>query len=192
MAQLESFFWGIIAALGALIAELLLFIAFNAFVDPSLNITFTQLFIVPKFIIIGALIEEFFKYIIISKRVEMLSLSRSYLINSFFVGLGFFSTELSLSWTANSTLQINSFSEIAIIHIGTAGLIGYIIATNNPKKITTFILAIVIATAVHAIYNLLISDRTFVFNYAVYLLLAIVIFLNVINIFRINSKLAQD
>ncbi|EKE18845.1 MAG: hypothetical protein ACD_9C00215G0003 [uncultured bacterium] len=191
MAQLESFFWGIIAALGALILELIFFIVFSFYI-PSSNISFDLLFTIPQFIIIGACIEEIFKYIIISKRIEMLSLGKSYLVNSFFVGLGFFSVELGLIWVAASTFQINLLSEIAIIHMGTAGFIGYIVATMNPKKITTFISAIAVATLFHALYNLMVLDRTFILNYAIFFLIGIIIFFNVINIFRINSKLAQD
>ena len=192
MRQLESFFWGIIASLGALIVELIVFIGFSISTDPTANISFSQLFLVPQFIIIGACIEEIFKYIIISKRIEMLSMQRSYIVNSFLVGLGFFSIELGLILTNGIALQIRPLSEIAIIHIGTAGLIGYIVATKNPKKVGTFIYAMIFAAFFHSTYNLLILKRTFIIDYAIFALLAMLILINIVNFIRINNKLAQD
>lgn len=192
MAQLESFFWGIIAALGALVAELIVFIGFSAYTGASPEVSFSQLFMIPSFILIGACLEEIFKYIVISKRVEMLSLSRSYLINSFLVGLGFFSVELGLISMTGSTPPINLLVEIAIIHTGTSGLMGYIVATRNPKKISTFIFAIALNTLLHSAYNLMVLDRTFVLNYFIFVLLGFILFLNFVNTIRINNKLAQE
>lgn len=192
MAQIESFFWGIIAALGALVAELIVFIGFSAYTGITADISFSQLFMIPGFIIVGACLEEIFKYIVISKRIEMLSLNRSYLINSFLVGLGFFSIELGLISMIGAIPPINLLMEIAIIHIGTSGLIGYIVATKNPRKASTFVSAIVFNTLLHSTYNFLILDRTFILNYLVFTLLSFILFLNFVNLIRINNKLAQE
>jgi len=192
MKQIESFFWGIIAALGALAMELIIFIAFSGSTDQVMGISFSGLFAVPQFIILGAGIEEIFKYIVISKRIEMLSLQRSYLTNSFLVGLGFFATELGIILTTGVTPKTNLLLEIAIVHIGTAGIIGYIVATKNPKKMSTFAYAVIFATFFHAIYNLLITDRTFVINYVIFFILAIIVVLNLVNFIRINARLAQN
>lgn len=192
MRQLESFFWGIIAALGALVIELIVYIGFSVSNDPTGSVSFAQFFLIPRFILIGAAIEEIFKYIIISKRIDMLSMRRSYIFNSFLVGLGFFSVELGLIMLTGNLPQSNILGEIAILHIGTAGIIGYIIATKNPKKISTFLQAVILATLLHGTYNLLILKRTFILNYAITSLLAIIVFLNLINLIRIGRKLAQD
>ncbi len=192
MAQIESFFLGIIASLGALVVELIVFVAFSAYTNPASEISFSQLFLVPGFIAVGAGIEEIFKYVVIVKRVEMLSLSRSYLINSFLVGLGFFSLELGLIATTSSLPPTNTLLEIAIIHIGTSGIIGYIIATKNPKKIGTFLYAIILTSMLHSAYNLLVLNRTFFLNFVVFALLGFILLLNIVNLIRINKELAQD
>ncbi|NTW26771.1 MAG: hypothetical protein HGA36_00375 [Candidatus Moranbacteria bacterium] len=192
MRQLESFFWGIIAALGALIIELVVFVIFSMSTSSVSDISFSQLFSIPQLIIAGACTEEIFKYIIISKKIDLLSLKRSYIMNSFLMGAGFFATELALISISGALPEIQILSEIAIIHIGTAGIIGYFVAIKNPKKISTILQTILVATFFHGSYNLLILNRTFVMNYAILGLLAMLILYNFINIFRINSKLAQN
>lgn len=191
MAQIESFFWGIIAALGALIIELIIFIAFSTSGNPTQNISFSSLFAIPQLIIIAAFIEELFKYLIIVKRVDVMSMGRTSLVNSFFVGAGFLSTELALISQASTLPPTNLLIEISIIHIGTAGLIGYIIATKNPNKISTLLIAIILATILHSSYNLLVLKRIPISNYAIFALLGTILFANFINLIRINSKLAQ-
>lgn len=185
---IESFFLGIIAALGALIVELLVFIAFSFYSSTTVSLSFFQLFTIPKFIILGAVIEELLKYIVISKRLETFSLGKSLLLNSFFVGLGFFATEICLSYFSGAMPPMNLIAELAIVHIGTAGLIGHFISNRNPKKISTFILAMFLASAFHATYNLLILDRTFVLNYAIFALLLTMLILNLLNLFRDNDQ----
>lgn len=191
MKQVESFFWGIIAALGALILQLIIYIGFSIYPYPAIaNLSFSQLFTLPIFIVIAASIEEIFRYIIISKRIDMLSLGRSYVINSFFVGLGFFATELALTLTAGAVPQTRILIEIAIIHIGNAGLMGYIVAIKNPKKISTLVHALLLTVFFHAAYNILILNRTFALNYVIIAILAAIVTINIVNFFRISKKLA--
>lgn len=192
MTKLESFFWGIIAALGALIVELIIFIGFSIRSSQPSDISFLQLFIIPQFIIIGVFVEEVFKYIVISRRIEMLSFGRSYLTNSFLVGIGFFSVELILIIATGIIPDAKFLAEIATIHIGTAGLIGYITAIKNPKKLSTAIYATILVVFFHSAYNLLILDRTLILNYAIFTLLGLLIFINIINFIRINTRLARD
>ena len=192
MKQIESFFWGIIAALGALVVELIVFMLFSASSNQIANLSFSQLFSIPQFVIAMVLVEEILKYTVISTRIDILSMRRSYLANSLLVGLGFFSIELGLILITGAVPQISILGEIALVHIGTAGLIGYIVATKNPKKISTFIHAKLLTIFFHGAYNLLIIKRTFILNYAVFALLVVLIFINLINLARINRKLAQD
>lgn len=192
MAQIESIFWGIIAALGALVIELVFFIGSSIYLNPSVEISFSQFFILPQFIIVAAFIEEIFKYIVISKRIDMFSLEKSYIINSFFVGLGFFGVEMGLILISGELPAIQFLIEIAIVHLGTAGLIGYFVAARNPKKVTTFLLAITFAIAFHASYNLLLLKREYVQNYFIFAILGLLILLNIANFFRISQKLAQE
>jgi hypothetical protein len=193
MRQIESFFWGIIAALGALVVQLVVYIGFTFYANgTAINVSFSQLFAIPAFIIIGVFIEESFKYLIVSKKIETFSQDRSYLTNSIFLGLGFFITELGLIFLSTTTFQFDVLREIAIIHIGSAGLIGYIVAMKNPKKISTFLYAVLVTSFFHGAYNLLIIQRTFVTNYAIFILLTILVLLNIFNLLFINRRLAQD
>lgn len=185
---IESFFWGIITALGALIVELVFFIAFSFYANSTASLSFLQLFTVPKFIILGAIIEEFLKYIIISKRLENFSLGRSLVLNSFLVGFGFFATEICLSYFSGAMPPSNLIVELAIIHIGTTGLIGYVVASKNPKKINTLIYAVLLASIFHATYNLLISERSLVVNYTIFAVLGFLLIFNLINLFSFNEK----
>lgn len=185
---IESFFLGIIAALGALIVELLVFIAFSFYSSSDVSLSFFQLFTIPTFIILGAVIEEFLKYTVITKRLEKLSIGKTLVYNSFLVGFGFFATETCLAYFSRSMPPNNLLVELAIIHLGTAGIIGYVVASRNPKKLSTPVLALFLASFFHATYNLLILNRTFIVNYTIFTLLAIVLFFSLTNLFRLNKK----
>ena len=192
MRQLESFFWGIIAALGALLVQLVFFIGLTASSATSVETSFSQLFILPHFIILAASIEEMLKYLVISKRVELYSLEKSYIVNSLFVGFGFIATEAWLLMNAGTLPSNQILAELAIVHLGTAGIIGYLVATKNPKKISTFLYTIFIVTLFHASYNFLIQHRGHYQNYIIFFLLALLVSINLLNLLRISHKLAQD
>ena len=105
------------------------------------------------------------------------------------VGLGFFSVELGIILISGAITKIEPLGEIALIHIGTAGLIGYVVATRNPGKAATFLSAVFFASVFHAAYNFLTIDRTFILNYAVFALLTILMISSIANIMRLPSKL---
>ena len=190
MRQIESFFWGIIAALGALFVQLLVFIGFSFFSNSQTEFTFSQLFILPQFVIAAAFIEETFRYLIISKVVEMYSLSKSFIINSLFVGLGFAATEFLLLETSGNLPNNQILSELAIVHIGISGIIGYLVAVKNPQRVWTFIYVVTLATILHSSYNFLIQKREFFQSYPILILLGLIILTNLFNLLRINRKLA--
>lgn len=192
MRQLESFFWGIVAALGALFLQLVVFISFLTFSGKNEIISFDTLSLLPAFIIPFAFIEELFKYVIISKMIETYSLHRSFIVNSLFVGLGFAFTELMLLANVGTLPEKRILAELATVHLGTSGLIGYLVATSNPNKIKTTIWILLLATFFHAGYNLLITERNLAQNYIIIFLLAILVFGNIFNLLRIESKLAQE
>lgn len=192
MKQIESFFWGIVAALGALFLQLIIFIGSSIFLEGKQEVSFETIALVPAFIISFAFIEELFKYIIISKVVESYSLHRSFIINSLLVGMGFAFTEFLLLSSVGNLPDRKILTELATVHIGTSGLIGYLVAIKNPKKISTLIWVTFAATFFHAGYNTLITKREFVQNYLIMFLLAFLVFYNILNLLRIKSKLAQD
>lgn len=192
MRQLESFFLGIIAALGALFVELVIYILATLFFNFALEMSFTELFFLPQFIIIAAFIEEAFKYLIIAKRVEYFSIEKTYIVNSLIVGAGFAATEFWLLSTSNSLPNLQILLELAIIHLGSAGLMGYLLAFNNPKKISTFFYISMFATFFHASYNFLIQKRGYIENTLIILLLAFLVIANLVNFLRISSKLRSS
>lgn len=191
MRQIESFFWGIIAALGALFVQLVIFIVFSIYMKPGAEISFSQLFMLPQFIIFSAFIEESFKYLVISKRVEAYSLKKSSIVNSLFVGLGFMATEFWLISNSQPIPPVRTFVELAIVHLGTAGIIGYLMALKNPKRIISFLYIVALVTALHSSYNLLIQRRDPLQDYLIFLLLGALIIANIFNLLRVNRKLAR-
>lgn len=188
MKLFESFFWGIIAALGALIVEIVFYIIASFFIDPTSSMPFSQFFIVPQFIIAAACIEEILKYIIIYKRFSVLPLEKSQLANALMIGMGFFLSELVLILVTRISPAPQFLVEIAIIHIGTAGLMGGILILRNVQKITTFLYAIMAAVAFHAAYNLLSIERNGFNNYLIFFFLVALALTN-LGIFLYTRKI---
>lgn len=178
MQYIESFLWGIITALGALIIEIVFYIIALFFIDPLGAMSFTQFFIIPKFIIAAACIEEILKYIMISKRFSVLSPGKSKLINALLIGIGFFLFELVLILATRTSPAPQFLVEIAILHIGTAGLIGGILIIKNIKKVFAFICATIIAVTFHAVYNILSIERNSFNSYLVFSVLGLLIIIN--------------
>jgi hypothetical protein len=188
---IESFFWGIIAALGALIVEIIFYIIASFFIDPTGSVLFSQFFIVPQFIIAAACIEEVLKYIIIFKRFSVLPPGKSKLANALMIGLGFFLSELVLILVTRISPAPQFLIEIAIIHVGTAGLIGSILILKNYQKIATFLYTITVAVAFHAIYNILSLERTYINNYFIFFVLGGLIITNFV-VFFLTRKIYRQ
>lgn len=120
----------------------------------------------------------------------MYSLEKSFIVNSMFVGLGFFAMEVLIIANSLNLPSVKIFSELAMVHIGTAGIIGYLVAVLNLKKMSGFLYMISLVTIFHAGYNFLILEREYIQNLLVYFLLGILIFSNLFNFLRISRKLA--
>ena len=192
MHQLESIFWGILAGLSAIFIELMLFATFSLFANPGGEISMTKFFTLPFFVIAIAFVEEFCKYTVIATRIEKFSLKWSYFLNSLLVGLGFLAVELGLILEVGNIPSAALFSELAIIHLGTAAIIGYVITFNNPKKISTFFLAVFPALVFHASYNILSLGQNMLTDYARNALLLVLVFLIFFLALNTRRKLAQE
>jgi hypothetical protein len=189
----ESFFFGIVAALGALICEVTVYIGISTYTNSISTVTFFDIFSLPQFIVAAAFIEELLKYITISQRKELVSQKKSLMLHALFIGFGFFSIEfllLSASRTSLSAIQL--LAEIGIIHIGTSGIIGYFASTGSPKKISVFLPAILLTAILHSLYNLLALNRALVESFMIFAVLGTIIILNIIFYFRRETALAQD
>lgn len=206
MRQIESFFLGIIAALGALVLELIVLVIISISADYGMELTPENLFsldIIPKTLSIfnylllsSVVIEESLKYIMIAKKVEKFSLDRGIVLNSFLVGLGFALVEVMLIYEKISSGTVEFFyqniTEIILIHILTAGIIGYFVATRNPRKIKTFIKPITIAVFFHLLYNFLVIYRdSYSTGPFIIALLTILLAVNVFNVIEVNKRLAS-
>lgn len=192
MKQIESLFLGIIAALGALVVELFIFAIFGT-ASLDKNIIAQDVSSLNYLLVITVLVEEIFKYLIIIKRVESFSMGRILILNSFLVGLGFAGVESSLIYfrSAGGLIPYQSLAEIILIHIFTAGIIGYFIATRNPQKITTSIKAISIAVFIHLAYNIMVIYRNDQISIIILAFLGGLAAINILNLVIIERRLAS-
>ena len=192
MNQLESVFWGIIAGLAAIFIELIVFVGYSLATDSSSDISLLKFFSIPAFVIAGVFIEEICKYAVIATRIDLLSLKWSYFLNSLLAGLGFFAVELGLILQAGTLPAYSLIGELALVHMGTCALMGYVVTFRNPKKISTFLLAIFPALVFHGSYNILSLGRNSITDYAVESLLAVLLFFVFLSALDIKRKLAQE
>lgn len=186
MRQIESFFLGIIAALGALVVEIVLF----GFQDIS------RPFELGIYSLFGmALVEETLKYLFIAGRIEMFSLYRSLVINSFFLGAGFSLVEILLrsqgeNFEIKSAETLLGISGIAVLQMTTAGIMGRTVSWRNPSKIKTFFVAVSPAFLIHFGYNsAVLYGEKYPLFFIIIPLLAILLFIDSIIIFKSSDEI---
>jgi hypothetical protein len=90
MKYLESFFWGILAALGALLIELIILNVIQLSTFPKNSLDINLFFSSLSFIVIAALAEEIFKYLVIVKKIGDFFIARSIILWFFFGRFEFF------------------------------------------------------------------------------------------------------
>jgi hypothetical protein len=192
MKQIESLFLGIIAALGALVIELFVFAVFET-TSLDKNIIAQDVSSLNYLLVIAVLVEEVLKYLIILKRIESFSIGRLLILNSFLVGLGFAGVESGLIYlrSAGGLVPYQSLTEIILVHVFTAGIIGYFIATRNPKSIATFAKAILAAVFIHLSYNILALYRNDWINIIILVFLGGLAVINILNLAIIERRLAS-
>ncbi|EKE15525.1 MAG: hypothetical protein ACD_11C00146G0012 [uncultured bacterium] len=148
---LETFFLGILAALGSLVvvATFETLLTINTFPDANS----TSVLFLPKFIILAVIIEEFFKFILLRKRMVIFSGRMSLLMGGVFLGLGFSAIEILFLLFRNVILVeiMSNIYNLAILHILTSAILGYFLSIFQ-KKLA--ILAILPPVALHLIFNL--------------------------------------
>ncbi len=146
MKYLESLFWGIIAALGALVLEFLITEVFQISFPASLS-----------FAVIAASAEETLKYLVIAKRIKMLFEKKFLILASLLAGLGFAMAEAFLIYEkigAEWQKYYPNIAGIILIHILTAGIIGYFVATGDAKNWKMPAKALGAAFIIHLAFNL--------------------------------------
>lgn len=170
MRAIESLFLGILAAVGALVLEVF---AASFFYSPAFQRNghlINGLELVPVLsrtnmliFVVFAVIEESMKYLMVAKKIEKFSVGKKVLTNSLFLGVGFGIFELFLIYyqrIGNFQLLRADYlplAEVFMLHVFTAGMIGYYVIVRNPEKISTCLLAVLTAGFFHFGYNLLAS-----------------------------------
>lgn len=195
MKKIELFFWGILTALGALLVEVLIAFGLAAYQHKGATLDFEFFNGSLALLVVFVLIEELFKYLIIAKKIEALSLGRSFIFNSLFIGAGFALTEIGLIVLQSGGFanEPSALGRIAIVHIATAGIMGYSLALGNPKRVSTAFKALLVPSILHLAYNLLAfkgNDFGYVDQLVVFLL-TLLVFSNIANIIRLPKKLAS-
>lgn len=154
MKNIQAFIFGILAALGAVITELLLSNLY--FIFSGKNILSTYFHQITFFLICVILIEESFKYLMLFELSAFLKTSLR-IATVFFAGLGFSIFEIFFIFFSR---DINhSFWEIAgifMLHILTASLMGWFIVLKTKIDIFSSLKIIALAAFLHLLYNLMI------------------------------------
>lgn len=188
----QSLFWGILTAGISLIFQLTI-ITITLSIDKfhRNGDIFLESFL---FLFIYALSEEFFKYFIILKKIIPLSFGKSFLINSWLLGIGFSLVEIFIIYQNNITNEnISSYSDLmktAPLHILTCGIWGYFLPNIKKKNSITKIL--LFTFSIHLLYNYSIIHFG---SYSIYITSPIILLLLLLNLFyffNVNKKLASD
>jgi RsiW-degrading membrane proteinase PrsW (M82 family) len=151
---LKPFFFGIIAAGGALVLELL----FSDFF-PEYNFS-AGIFSLSTFflLMLMAAIEEFFKLLIIYKSLySPKNDTPRFLFSALFLGLGFSLTEIFISnydgISKNSGFYLG-ISGIIVIHTFLSGLIGWLLLKIKTINFSTMAVVLFVTTLLHFTYNI--------------------------------------
>lgn len=163
MKQLQSFFLGILGALGALFLEII-FLIFSTPIFSTAETITQKTTSIGLFFFLAILIEEFLKYILLYKSVAKTDKKNEIVLNSILFGFGFSILEMFfVFWNYQNeyTLDLIGLLGIITIHISTALLMGYSIAKNTTSCMSSFFFGFVPALIIHAAYNILrISEIT--------------------------------
>lgn len=179
MQKIKPFLFGILAALGALIAEFILSDAYFIFSGKEIGSDYSEKITVFLFLIV--LIEELTKYIMILKLYDSQPAEKQRISTAILLGLGFAIVESSFLYLHQNFSQLYlGIASTVILHIVTAGVIGHlIISTKNVNKIPV-VKIVLIAFGLHIAYNLMViynCGYTIIYAYLA-IIVALLIILN--------------
>jgi hypothetical protein len=154
MKIVQSFFLGILGAIGALILEIVA-LSFLTPISSTSETISREISSLGYLFFIAIIIEEFLKYILIIKVISKISEKKNVVLNSLFLGFGFSMLELfSFYWNYRSGIDFDLLAIIGIIivHASTAVIIGFSALKNFlPSLFFGFFASFVI----HLAYNTL-------------------------------------
>jgi len=148
MNKIKAFSYGIISAFGATFFQQIILILFNVETIDTSRLT--------PLLIFGAFSEEIFKFIFIYKLAKEEESRKKIILNSCLIGISFSLVELLFKLWGMQNIKIDYFSYfgIFIIHILTAGIMGYFL-TLKKGSAAFLVLGITVAVLIHLAYNAL-------------------------------------
>ena len=172
---LETFFLGMIAALGSLVAITAISVFFGS-VFP--NVPKETYGVIMPFLLFAVIIEEGFKLLIIRKKISEGEGNRFFLGKAFFLGAGFALMETIFIVSGKPLIgkdELIGIFGISTIHISTAIIIASAFASQKKHVFSKTAYAMLAAIATHATYNYLIFEEKTLQALALSMLLAAVI-----------------
>lgn len=162
MKSKKFFCWGILAAFGALVTEIIFSIIF-----PSQSVKITS---VSAIFVFSILAEEFFKLVFIGKSLEIQGRrTKAVLFGSLGIGTGFSATEAVFIIASHNSVSLSLLSgviSVMIIHVITATVFGILFSLFEKTRIVS-LFSLLSAFTIHFIYNLLvIRESSFFMIYA--------------------------
>ncbi|MDO8529757.1 MAG: PrsW family glutamic-type intramembrane protease [bacterium] len=179
MKKVESFFLGIIAALGALFLEA----AILNFFEPA-SFANNEIFSFGYVFFAAIAIEEFLKIAVILKALPK---KNNAVFNALFFGLGFSFLEIALVYWNNQngiTYDFWGIFGIFLVHISTSLVIGYSLIGDAKKSFLIYLQVFITILITHSSYNILSSIETAYQKQFMYYLLGFLILLDVFLIFK--------
>ncbi|MDD3498494.1 MAG: hypothetical protein PHH24_03255 [Candidatus Moranbacteria bacterium] len=187
-SAIESFFWGIIAAGAALFIELVLSLFLKLDYYGS---TESALLAVMA---ISAFTEETIRYIVVFKKIDLISYGRGAIFNAWISGVGFWLVEAFLFYqkVASENLIIDRVSllKTGFIHILTFGIFAYRVSIREDNRINLGALSLIIL--IHMAYNFSTQYENYAATVAENAILAALFLYNVFIFFIVNKKLAHE
>jgi len=156
---MKAFIFGLLAALGALIAELTISDLYFILLGKDLETNYFNQ--ITLFLVAVVLIEEFFKYIMLIKLYASQKNQTTNISIALLAGLGFACMELAftgLNFFFNpETVNFNwSVAGVFILHLATTGIIGSLIIFRKKTGLFSAAKIITVTACLHLAYNLMI------------------------------------
>ncbi len=186
MKYIETFFWGIIAALGALFLELVFFFVYQIFSGQELSNTYFVATV--PIIVLISFSEELLKVFTISKKLKNILPPGQIVLGSLIFGCGFFLVELFMM-ILDRELALSNVLENFILHISTAGIIGYSLYNFLLKKPGALAKAFFAVWGIHFFFNWLAVGEASLSLYAKISLLILLAGFNVYGFIKTSRDL---
>ena len=148
-SNIKFFFWGVIAAAGALVLETIISIINPALISPNFE---TQLGVT---LVILVLIEEIFKFIFVWKMATQTPEKDHLFFQAFLIGLGFSATEIILNFIGYpqfSFFFLSVYTSLFLVHTVATLVYGYTFTLRGISLKKTWP-AFFIGVIIHLFFN---------------------------------------